>query len=307
MDRTPLLVTVPTERIRELVGPPPEGVEIFVWDLSGPAPAAELGIVVLHYFGGPTDELTRLRDVKVGLVQGQAIGFEAVVAGLPPGHVFANAASVHESGAAEHALALALASRRMLPEFLRSPAGQWPAHEVGAGLAGARVLLLGYGGINQLVEDRLTVFEAEVVRVASTARQSPHGEVYGVDALPQLLPDIDVVIAALPLTPATEHLIDAAFLAALPDGALVVNVARGKIADTEAIVAEAGRLRFALDVTDPEPLPSGHPLLGHPAVIVTPHVASRTAGLGALQARLIRKQIELALAGEPPINVVHRT
>lgn len=307
MADTPLLVTVPNARLRELIGPVPDGVELVVWDMAGPAPADEIGIVVLHYFGPPDGALERLRDVRVGLVQGQAIGFEAVVAELPPGHIFANAATVHEAGAAEHAVTLALASRRFLPEFLRGPAGEWPDFAAGPGLIGARVLLLGYGGINQLVEERLTGFDAEVIRVASTARDAPRGPVHGVAELPELLPTTDVVIAALPHTPATERLIDAAFLAALPDGAVVVNIARGRIADTDAIVAEAGRLRFALDVTEPEPLPSGHALLTHPAVIVTPHVASRTAGLTQLQAALVRRQIELAVAGEPPVNVVHRT
>jgi len=307
MTATPLLVTVPDARLRELIGPAPDGAEIVVWDMTTPAPADEIGIVVLHYFGAPEGVLERLRGVRVGLVQGQAIGFEAVAAQLPPGHIFANAATVHEAGAAEHAVTLALASRRCLPEFLRGPAGQWPAFAAGPGLIGARVLLLGYGGINQLVEERLHGFDAEIVRVASTAREAARGHVHGVAELPELLPGIDVVIAALPHTPATERLIDAAFLAALPDGAVVVNVARGRIADTDAIVAEAGRLRFALDVTDPEPLPSGHPLLSHPAVIVTPHIASRTTGLSQLQAALVRRQIELALAGEPPINVVYRS
>ena len=305
--RRSFVVTVPDVRMRDLLGEPPEGVEVVMWDMTGPAPREEIDLVVLHYFGAPDGALEHLRDVRVGLVQGQAIGYEAVVDQLPPGHTFANAATVHESGAAEHAMALTLASRRLLPEFLSGPAGEWPAFQAGPGLIGARVLLLGYGGINQRVEDRLAGFEVEIVRVASTARETPRGTVHAVAELPTLLPEVDIVIAALPHTPTTDRLIDATFLAALPDGALIVNIARGRIADTDAILAEAGRLRFALDVTEPEPLPSGPPLLGHPAVLVTPHVASRTAALGARQAALVRRQIELALLGEPPINVVHRT
>jgi len=302
-----LLVTVPDTRMLDLLGPAPDGVEVTIWDMTGPAPADHIDIVVVHYGPTPPGALERLRGVDVGLVQGQAIGYEAVVEELPPGHVFANAATVHEAGAAEHALALTLASRRMLPEFASGPAGEWPAFIAGPGLLGARVLLLGYGGINQEVEARLAGFGVEVVRVASRARETAQGHVHGVDELPELLPGTDVVIAAVPLTPATDRLIDAGFLAALPDGALVVNIARGRVADTDAILAEAGRLRFALDVTDPEPLPSGHPLLSHPAVIVTPHVASRTTSLGGRQAALVRHQIERMLAGEEPINVVHRT
>jgi phosphoglycerate dehydrogenase-like enzyme len=127
--------------------------------------------------------------------------------------------------------------------------------------------------------------------------------------LSQLLPDAEIVIVGVPLSDATTGLVDSAFLAALPDGALVVNIARGKVADTDAILAEArsGRLRFALDVTDPEPLPQGHPLFALPNVLVSPHVGGASTAMMPRMARLLRRQIERMLRAEAPENVVLRS
>ena len=113
-----------------------------------------------------------------------------------------------------------------------------------------------------------------------------------------------VVVVVLPLTDATRHVVDAAFLARLSDGALVVNVGRGPLLDTAAVIAEAGRLRFALDVTDPEPLPDGHPLWSAPGVLITPHVAGGTTAMLPRMAALLRDQLTRYVAGEPLRNLV---
>jgi phosphoglycerate dehydrogenase-like enzyme len=112
------------------------------------------------------------------------------------------------------------------------------------------------------------------------------------------------VIVVLPLTPSTRHVVDAAFLAGLSDGCLVVNVGRGPLLDTDAVIAEAGRLRFALDVTDPEPLPDGHPLWSAPSVLVTPHVAGGTTAMLPRMASLLRSQLTAYVSGQPLRNVV---
>ena len=200
-----------------------------------------------------------LAGVTTRLVQSQSIGYDDVAGVLPPGHVFANAVSVHETSTAELALALVLAAQRGIPDFVRAAEqGRW-APAVHESLADRRVLLLGYGGVGRAIEARLALFEVSLTRVAHHARDDESGRIHGIDESPALLPDAEIVIVGVPLTDSTTGLVDDAFLSSLPDDALVVNIARGKVADTDAILAEAttGRLRFALDVTDPEPLPDG--------------------------------------------------
>ncbi|GAA1057695.1 dehydrogenase [Agromyces luteolus] len=315
-DHANLLVTVPGATLRRALeqtpGGVPAGVDIVEWDMAGPPPAEasarRIGIAVPPYMGASA-RLGVLDGLDVGLVQSQSIGYDDVPDALPAGHVFANAASVHETSTAELAVGLAIAAQRGIPDFVRAAdEGRWaPARH--ASLADRRVLLVGYGGVGRAIEDRLAGFEVELTRVASRARDDERGRIHGVDELPALLPDAEVVIVVVPLSGETTRLVDAAFLAALPDGALVVNVARGAVADTDAILAEAttGRLRFALDVTDPEPLAEGHPLFALPNVLVSPHVGGATTAMMPRMARLLRDQIERMLRGDAPRNVVLRT
>ncbi|GAA1507276.1 phosphoglycerate dehydrogenase-like enzyme [Agromyces terreus] len=303
-----LLVSLPGATLRDAIGPLPECVEVVLWDLSGPAPAEHLDLVVPPYMGASA-KLGALEGVSTRLVQSQSIGYDDVEAALPPGHVYANAASVHETSTAELTLALVLAAQRGIPEFVRAAdEGRW-APERRASLADRRVLLVGVGGVGEAIEDRLAPFEVEITRVGSRARDDARGRVHGTDELPELLPNAEIVIVGVPLTEATTGLVDAEFLAALPDGALVVNIARGRVADTDAILAEArsGRLRFALDVTEPEPLPEGHPLFALPNVLVTPHVGGASTAMMPRMARLVRDQVERMLRGDEPRNVVLRS
>lgn len=303
-----LVVSLPGETLRTAVGDVPDGVDIVIWDFDSPAPAEHLDLVVPPYMGAST-RLGALEGVTTRLVQSQSIGYDEVPANLPPGHVYANAATVHEASTAELAVGLALAVQRGLPDFVRAAAeGRWaPARH--DSLADRRVLLVGYGGVGRAIEERLAGFEVELTRVASHARDDERGRIHGIDELADLLPKAEIVIVVVPLTDGTTGLVDAGFLAALPDGALVVNVARGKVADTDAILAEAesGRLRFALDVTDPEPLPEGHPLFALPNVLVSPHVGGATSAMMPRMARLVRRQIERMLRGEEPLNIVYRS
>ncbi|MGW9183071.1 2-hydroxyacid dehydrogenase [Agromyces sp. NPDC055661] len=308
MSESRLLVTVPGETLRRAIGTPPEGADIELWDMDSPAPADHIDLVVPPYMGA-ADRLGALEGVSTRLVQSQSIGYDDVPAALPAGQVFANAASVHETSTAELTLALVLAAQRGIPDFVRAAEeGRWaPArHE---SLADRRVLLLGYGGVGRAIEARLEPFEVDLVRVATRSRDDELGRIHGIDELPALLPEADIVIVGVPLTDATTGLVDDAFLAALPDGALVVNIARGKVADTDAILDHAtrGRLRFALDVTDPEPLPQGHPLFALPNVLISPHVGGASTAMMPRMARLVRTQIERMLRGDEPLNVVLRT
>jgi phosphoglycerate dehydrogenase-like enzyme len=300
-----LLVSMPDSALREAVGELPAGVEVVLWALDGPAPRPRFDIVVTPYMGA-TDRLAHLAGVDALLVQSQSIGFDGVDQVLPRGHVFANAASVHETSTAELTLALILASQRGIPDFVRAAdRGEWaPAHH--ASLADRTVLLLGYGGVGRAIESRLLAFETTVIRVARTARSDEHGVIYGLESLPELLPQADIVVVGVPLTTETTHLVDDAFLGRMRDGSLLVNIARGPVADTDALLQHAtdGRLRLALDVTEPEPLPAGHPLFALPNVLISPHVGGASSAMLPRMARLVREQIERMLRGENPLNVV---
>ncbi|HEY8702570.1 MAG TPA: 2-hydroxyacid dehydrogenase [Arthrobacter sp.] len=299
-----ITVSLPDAALREYLEPHPD-VTVLEWDLAGEAPQPQIDIVVPPYMGG-TQMLRNLEAVNTELVQSQSIGYDGVADVLPPGMVFANATGVHETSTAELVLAMVLASQREFPRLLRNQQqGIWETKPT-ASLADRRVLIVGYGGVGKAIEQRLLPFETTVTRVASTTRTDEKGVVHGIAELPALLPDHDIVIVGVPLSDATRHLIDDAFLAAMPDGALLVNVARGPVADTEALVRHtgSGRIRAALDVTDPEPLPREHPLWKTPGVIITPHVGGASSAMRPRMGRLIQQQIDLMLAGEPAVNVV---
>lgn len=301
-----LVVSVPTAKLAADIAPLPDGVEVIEWALDGLAPRERIDLVVTPYMRGP-GVLRRLTNVQTRLVQSPAIGFEGTTAHLPPGSVFANAATVHEASTAELAVGLAIASQRKLPTYtLAQDRGEW-AREWSPSLADRRVLLLGYGGVGTAIAARLAPFEVELTAVARRARVEEGVRVHALSDLPELLPQAEIVIVALPGGEETRGIVDGAFLAALPDDALVVNIGRGPLIDTDAMVAEAGRLRFALDVTDPEPLPEGHPLWTAPGIIIVPHVGGASDAMHPRLARLIRRQIDHLLAGEEPENIVLRT
>ena len=303
-----LVVSVPGSTLMGALGAVPDGVELIEWDMSGPAPVGTIDIVVPPYMG-TTSKLAALASVTTRLVQSQSIGFDGVEAVLPPGHVFANAASVHETSTAELTLALILASQRGIPNFVRAAEqGHW-APERTASLADRIVLIVGYGGVGRAIEERLLPFETTVVRVASHARDDERGRIHGIDEVSHLLPHADIVVIGVPLNGSTERLVDDRFLSLMPDGALLVNIARGRVADTDALLDHAarGRLRLALDVTDPEPLPEGHPLFALPNVLISPHVGGASTAMMPRMARLLHRQIERMRAGDAPLNVVLRS
>lgn len=240
------------------------------------------------------------------LFQAPSIGVEGLHECIPPGAPLGNAAGVMEQPTAELAVTLLLSSARELRAMIE--AGDDWANRRTAGIVGSRVLLLGYGGVGTAVERMLAGFDVELVRVASRARLEGSVRVHGVDELPALLPDVDAVVCTLPLSDRTRGLVDAEVLRSLRDGAIFVNVGRGPVVDTDALLAEAdtGRLFIAVDVTDPEPLPIGHPLWTLPNVIVTPHIGGNSNASHRFQAELLAAQVRRLLAGDGPLNVVPR-
>ncbi|SEB73228.1 Phosphoglycerate dehydrogenase [Nocardioides exalbidus] len=294
---------ISSRTLADAVGPV-DGVEVDVWNGEGPAPEGDVDLWVPHYAtsAGVLDQAGQLRGLQV--VQLQSAGYDGVLERLPAGITLCNASGVHDDATAEHAVGLVLASLRGIPEAVRSH-GHWETDKMRRSLADSRVLVLGYGSIGRALAERLLPMKAVVTAVASRERQDDLvGRVRGIADLAQLLPEQDVVVALVPLSDATRGLLGAETLALLPDGALVVNVARGPVVDTDAVIAEAGRLRFALDVTDPEPLPDGHPLWDAPGVLITPHIAGGTTAMLPRIAALVRDQLRRRVAGEPLANVV---
>jgi phosphoglycerate dehydrogenase-like enzyme len=299
----------------------PDAFDYVYWDGSRDFPADPQDAVfyVVPYMKGPDAvalPLARMRNVRV--VQTLSAGVDHIVPHLrrlPPGVRLCNARGVHEASTAELVLALILASLRGIPRFVHGQDDeQWHAGFYPA-LADRRVLIVGYGSIGSAVEDRLAGFECEVTRVARSARQSARGPVHAFGELPELLPSADVVVLTTPLTEQTRGLADAPFLAAMKDGALLVNAARGPVVDTKALLAEVGapagspagtpgRLTAALDVTDPEPLPPGHPLWHAPGVLISPHVGGSTSAFLPRAVRLVAAQLQRFAAGEELANVV---
>ncbi|GAA1592186.1 2-hydroxyacid dehydrogenase [Leucobacter chromiireducens] len=304
-----LVVSLPAEGLREALGEVP-GVEFVEWDLAEPAPRERFDIVVPPYWGGAR-QLAALAAVEARLVQWQSIGYNGVAKHLPEGVPLANAATVHEASTAELALALTLAAQRGIPEFVRAgDEHRWELRSFPS-IADRRVLIVGYGGVSKAIEARLAGFETRITRLARTAREDRNlaGEtvpVRGFDELGDALADADIVLVAVPLTDETRGMFGQAELARMPDGALLVNVARGPVVDTDALVAELqrGRLRAALDVTDPEPLPADHPLWECPGTLISPHVGGDSTAMLPRMVALIRRQIAHLQAGEAPENLV---
>lgn len=294
-------VSVPDEAWLPVLSDLP--IELQVWDGSAPQPEGRLDLAVWPYTVNPT-ALADVDASRIGLIQGQSLGFDGVADVLGSGGRYANAVDVHEDSTAELAVALLLAATRDLDVFATQQGrGEWTKTWTRS-LNDARVMLLGVGGIGRRVADRLDGFGCELVRVGTAARDDERGHVHGTDELTDLLPTVDAVVVAVPLTEATEGLVDADFLARLRDGAIVVNVARGRTAVTEAVLAEAGRLRYASDVFDPEPLPQDHPLWSAPGVIMTPHVGGMSSAMQPRIEAVVRGQVERLLAGREPADVV---
>jgi phosphoglycerate dehydrogenase-like enzyme len=287
-----------------LLGELPEGVTVELWDATGPPPGggAGVGFWVPPFtpLGQYAERFAQLPDLRVA--QTLTSGFEHVIASLPPGVTLCNAGGVHDGPVAEWAVTLLLSVLRRVPFYVRAQANGAPRDGESQTLVGRTVMLLGHGGIGRAIERRLQGFETEIVRVASRPRDGVHGP----EDLPALLPRCDAVIVAVPLGPDTRGLVDAAFLARLPDGAVLVNIARGAVVDQDALAAElwSGRLHAALDVATPDPLPADDPLRACPNLLYSPHVAGATSLTLPRVFGFAGDQIRRWAAGAPLVNVV---
>ena len=282
----------------------PTGIEADVWDGGDdlPANADQVEYVVLPLGVRPETvrEIATLPSLKA--VQLLSAGADHMLPLIPSHITLCNARGAHTAATAELTVGMIVASLRKFSRFaVAQRDGRWdPARS--PLVAGKRVLIVGYGDIGAAVERRLAGWEVSIDRVARRARDGVHP----VDELPRLLRDADVVVMLVPVTKETVRLVDADFLASMKDGALLVNAARGVIVDTGALLAElsSGRIFAALDVTDPEPLPDGHPLWQAPGLLLTPHVGGAVYEAIDRAYGVVSEQLARLADGQPLRNII---
>lgn len=296
---------VPDSPLRGEMKPLPKGVEL----VAEPAPGVEM-VVLGPEFAEDAPALFKLLP-GLQVVQAFSAGVDNLLPLIPPGVVLCSAVGVHDASVSEWVVAAILAMGRRLPEFgdaqrraewnraIAEP-DRFSNHPVDD-LEGKTVLVLGHGSIGKALGLRLAPFGARVVGIAQHAREGAKRP----DALPRLLPDADVVVDLLPLTPDTQKFVDAEFLTRMKPGALFVNAGRGGTVDTDALLdaLRADHIRAALDVTDPEPLPADHPLWRTPNVLITPHIAGTVARWESRAYRFAGEQIRRYAAGQPLLGV----
>ena len=271
-------------------------------DAELPAGARDARVLVPPFLATAATVALVERLPELRLVQLLSAGAESWVGMLPDGVGLSDCRGAHGGATAEWIVAALLAVYRHVPRFMLAQVeARWDHHRTEE-LAGKRVLIVGAGDVAEHTVRRLEPFEVHTTLVARRARDGVHG----IDEVGGLLSEHDACVLIVPLTGDTRGLVDAAFLAAMPDGAVLVNAARGPVVDTDALTAElsAGRLRAALDVTEPEPLPAGHPLWKAPGLLLTPHVGGSVPGGMRRAYAVAAAQLAAFARGERPPNLV---
>lgn len=303
-------VSFPNPQLLADLSPLPGSLRGVVWDMKA-APSENLGSidgVILPYIdaGAVLSSLGEVQDLK--FVQTQSTGYDGVREAAGPGAAVATASGVHAAATAELAVGLILAKLRGIDQAVKDQQTESWKPQRRQSLADRKVLLLGIGGIGKELARRLEPFEVTITRVGSTSRTDADGQVHGPDELVALAGDHDILVSVLPLNDNTHHVVGQEVLAALPDNALVVNVGRGAVVDTDAVTREvvSGRLQCAIDVVDPEPLPAGHPLWSAENALITPHIGGNASAFEPRILKLLKRQLEALAAGETPANLVQQ-
>lgn len=298
------VISLPEQKLFDQISAELDDFTCVLWDLEGePEGCAreDIDIAVAPYFSGRwLKNPSAVENVK--LLQLQSTGYDGVPGRIGPDVALSSAGWVHAAGTAEIAVGLIIAAQRSMDRAIVQQKEGVYKRFFSRAVADSRAMVVGIGEIGSAVIDRLRPFEVEITRVASSEREDEQGQVRGVDELDQILPETDILVVALPLTEATEGMFDAAALRRLPDDALVVNVGRGSLVDTDALTEEVvqGRLRCALDVVDPEPLPGDHPLMSAAGSIVLPHVGGSNVSYRPRVRDLILQQVERVRTGQAP-------
>ncbi|WP_267424987.1 MULTISPECIES: 2-hydroxyacid dehydrogenase [unclassified Curtobacterium] len=304
------IVTLPFAELVDRFGPVPDGIELDVWDVEAPyGRPDDVAIAFLPFYFAGRHRWQYVHDLpNLQLLQLPSAGYEHALPHVPGHAALANGRGIHDDETAELAVGLTLTVLREIGAFqFDRAAGIWDARETRS-LADRSVTVVGYGAIGGAIATRFEAFKTDVRVVARTAREQDGRHVHAFGELPELARTTDVLVLIAPLTDETEGLVDADLLSALPDGAVVVNVARGKVVDTDALVAElqSGRLSAGLDVTDPEPLPEGHPLWTTPNTVLTPHVGGNTDLSVPRSIELMRRQVAALAEGQAFENLIER-
>jgi phosphoglycerate dehydrogenase-like enzyme len=268
---------------------------------SMPPEAAKAEVLIATGNRAKDSLLAELSNLK--LIQLLSAGVEEWVGRVPNGVLLSTCRGAHGGSTAEWVVAVLLSIYRELPRFTaEQEACSWNPRATDT-LQGKRALVVGAGDLGRQLRRRLEAFDTPVTMVGMSSRDGVHG----VDELPGLLGRHDIVALMVPLTSRTKGMVDAGFLAAMPDGAVLVNAARGAVVDTDALISElkSGRLRAALDVTDPEPLPPYHPLWTVPGLVLTPHVGGFVDGMQSRAYAIAAAEIGRYVGGELPDNLVH--
>jgi phosphoglycerate dehydrogenase-like enzyme len=272
---------------------------------TNPAETSDLSEVTFYvptYLGGrPALELTKkMPNLKV--LQVPNAGYDDAMEFLRPGITLCNGRGIHDDSTAELAVGLTIASLRGFATFVRDQdKGEWVNKNYDS-INDRKIGIVGFGSIGTTIARMLSGFSVEIVAFTQSGRDNT----IAITDLDKHLPSLDVVILILPLTKESKHLFDARRLALMKDGALLVNVARGPIVDTDALVKElnSGRITAGLDVTDPEPLPKGHPLWSAKGVLISPHVGGNSSAFEKRARRLIESQLNLLAQGKPLNNII---
>ena len=282
----------------------PEGIEVDVWTGAEPLPDSKDEVEFIVLPPGLTPQtlgkITSLPSLKV--IQLTFAGVEHIRPYIPAHIILCNARGAHDAATAEWTVGAIVAHLRNFPRFNTAQEHQKWDYTPSESVGGKRVLIVGYGSIGAAVERRLAGWEVTIDRIAKNEKPGvrPIGELH------QVLPHADIVVILLPVTDETRNLVNADFLGRMKDGALLVNAARGAIVDTDALLKEltSTRIKAALDVTEPEPLPKDHPLWRAPGLLLTPHVGGAVTDARVRAYRVVRDQLQRYAAGEPLRNVI---
>ena len=263
---------------------------------------SEVTFYVPWYMGGrPALEMTqKMPNLKI--LQVPNAGYDDALEFVRPGITLCNGKSIHDDSTAELAVGLTIASLRGFADFVRNQDKSEWVHTRNKSINDRKIGIVGFGSIGSTIAKMLAGFAVEIVAFTQSGRDNT----IAIADLDKHLPTLDVVILILPLTPESKHLFNAKRLALMKDGALLVNVARGPVVETDALVKElnSGRITAALDVTDPEPLPKDHPLWLAKGVLISPHVGGNTTVFEKRAKRLIESQLQLLASGERLNNII---